>query len=78
MSKEKPNKIINQETMNSIADDLIKLFSINKYFLTKNECKKILNIIFEALFDEKLKKKILIIFLTFYLKIQMVVYLKQI
>ena len=57
MSKEKPNKFINQETMNSIADDLIKLFSINKYFLTKNECKKILNIIFEALFDEKLKKK---------------------
>ena len=40
MSKEKPNKFINQETMNSIADDLIKLFSINKYFLTKNECKK--------------------------------------
>lgn len=57
MSKEKPNEFIDQETMNFIADDIIKLFSANKEFLTKNECKKILNIIFEALFDEKLKNK---------------------
>jgi hypothetical protein len=57
MSKEKPNEFIDQETMNFIADDIIKLFSTNKEFLTKNECKKILNIIFEALFDEKLKNK---------------------
>jgi len=57
MSKEKPNEFIDQETMNYIADDIIKLFSANKEFLTKVECKKILNVIFEALFDEKLKNK---------------------
>ena len=57
MSKEKTNEFIDQETMNFIADDIIKLFSANKEFLTKHECKKILNIIFEALFDEKLKNK---------------------
>ena len=57
MSKEKPNEFIDQENMNYIADDIINLFSTNKDFLTKNECKKILNIIFEALFDEKLKNK---------------------
>ncbi len=57
MSKEKPNDFIDQETMNFIADDIIKIFSENKEFMTKNECKKLLNIIFEALFDEKLKNK---------------------
>ena len=57
MNKEKPNEIIDPETMNEIADDIIKLFSSNKEYLTKTECKQILNIIFEALFDEKLKNK---------------------
>lgn len=57
MSKEKPNEFTNQDVMNDIADDIIKLFSANKEYLTKSECKKILNIIFEALFDEKLKNK---------------------
>jgi hypothetical protein len=57
MSKEKTNEFVDQETMNYIADDIMKLFSANKEFLTKTECKKILNIIFEALFEEKLKNK---------------------
>jgi hypothetical protein len=57
MSKEKQNEFINQETMNDVANDIMKIFSSNKEFLTKTECKKILNIIFEALFDEKLKNK---------------------
>lgn len=57
MSKEKINEFTNEEVMNDIGDDIIKLFSANKEFLTKNECKRILNIIFEALFDEKLKNK---------------------
>lgn len=57
MSKEKPIEITNQEVMNDIADDIINIFSANKVHLTKLECKKILNVIFEALFDEKLKNK---------------------
>ena len=57
MNKEKPNDFVDSETINFIADDIIKIFSENKEFLTKNECKKILNIIFEALFEEKLKNK---------------------
>lgn len=57
MSKEKPIEFTNQEVINDIADDIINIFSENKEFLTKNECKKILNIVFEALFDEKLKNK---------------------
>jgi hypothetical protein len=57
MSKEKPIEITNQEIMNDIADDIIKIFSADKTHLTKLECKKLLNIIFEALFDEKLKNK---------------------
>lgn len=57
MNKEKPNDFIDSEIMNEISDDIIKLFSANKEYLTKLECKQILNVIFEALFDEKLKNK---------------------
>lgn len=57
MSKEKPIEFNDLEVMNDIADDIIKIYSSNKESLTKLECKKILNIIFEALFDEKLKNK---------------------
>ena len=57
MNKENNNEIVDHETMNDIADDIIKLFSANENSLSKNECKKILNIIFEALFEEKLKNK---------------------
>lgn len=57
MSKEKSVDFIDQDNMNNIADDIINIFSSNNKVLSKNECKKILNIIFEALFDEKLKTK---------------------
>lgn len=57
MSKEKPSEFNNFEAMNDIADDIIKIFSVNKEFITKIECKQILNVIFEALFEEKLKNK---------------------
>lgn len=57
MNKEKPIEFVNQEVLNDITDDILKIFSANNEYLTKLECKKILNIIFEALFDEKLKNK---------------------
>ncbi len=40
-----------------ITDDLINIFSYNKKYLTKNECKLLLNVIFETIFDEKLQNK---------------------
>ena len=40
-----------------ITDDLIKVFAHNKENLTKNECKLLLNVIFETIFDEKLQNK---------------------
>ena len=40
-----------------ITDDLFKIFGSSDEYLTKNECKNILNIVFESLFDEKLKNK---------------------
>jgi hypothetical protein len=57
MSKEKPIEFNDLETMSDISDDILKIFSANNEYLTKSECKKILNVIFEALFDEKLKNK---------------------
>lgn len=50
-------EIIDQEYINEITDNLYEIFGNNKEYLTKNECKKILNIIFETLFEEKLKNK---------------------
>ena len=38
-------------------NDLLKIFGKNSNYLTKSECREILNIVFEALFDEKLKTK---------------------
>jgi hypothetical protein len=50
--------IINSEILEDVTEDIIKIFSSNKSeYLNKNECRNILNIIFEALFDEKLKTK---------------------
>ena len=54
-------KVINWKGYFFTADfaaDLFKIFgnSSNEYF-TKNECRNILNIVFESLFDEKLKNK---------------------
>lgn len=45
------------DTTNDIIDDLFKIFGSSNEFLTKSECKNILNIVFETLFDEKLKNK---------------------
>jgi hypothetical protein len=46
---------ISQEMIDDVSTDLINLFSSNKEYFTKSDCKNLLNIIFEALFDEKLK-----------------------
>jgi hypothetical protein len=47
----------NPETIEDIIDDLFKIFGSSDEYLTKVECKNILNIVFETLFDEKLKTK---------------------
>jgi len=47
----------NPETIEDITDDLFKIFGSSSEYLTKVECKNILNIVFETLFDEKLKTK---------------------
>lgn len=47
---------VNVEKINSISNDIINVFSCNKENITKSECNEILNIIFESLFDKKLKK----------------------
>ena len=48
---------ITQDMIDDVSIDVLNLFSSNKEHLTKRECKNLLNIIFEALFDEKLKNK---------------------
>jgi hypothetical protein len=47
----------NPETIEDITDDLFKIFGSSDEYLTKTQCKNILNIVFETLFDEKLKTK---------------------
>ncbi len=47
----------NPEIMEDVLEDLLKIFGSSPDYLTKSECREILNIIFEALFDEKLKTK---------------------
>jgi len=49
--------ILNSEIIEDVTDDIMNIFGSNNEFFTKNECRNILNIIFEALFDEKLKTK---------------------
>jgi hypothetical protein len=49
--------VINPEIMEDVLEDLLKIFGKNSDYLTKNECREVLNIVFEALFDEKLKTK---------------------
>ena len=46
----------NIEKIISIGDEIINVFSSNKEYLTKDESNDILNIIFESLFEKKLKK----------------------
>ncbi len=51
-------EILDPEIIEDITNDLLKIFSsVSEDYLTKIECKNILNIIFESLFDEKLKTK---------------------
>jgi uncharacterized membrane protein YheB (UPF0754 family) len=45
------------ELFEDISQDIINIFSKNKKTFDKNECRHILNIIFESIFDEKLKNK---------------------
>ena len=48
---------IDQEYINEITDNLFTIFGSNREYLKKTECKKVLNLIFETLFEEKLKNK---------------------
>lgn len=51
-------EILDPEIVEDIIDDLFKIFgSSSNEYLTKNECRNVLNIVFESLFDEKLKTK---------------------
>ena len=51
-------EVLDPEVLEDITKDIFKIFgSSAEEFLTKNECKNILNIVFESLFDEKLKSK---------------------
>ena len=49
--------VINPEIIEDVMEDLLKIFGKNSNYLSKSECREILNIVFEALFDEKLKTK---------------------
>jgi hypothetical protein len=57
MSDKNNFDISDPEIIDDITDDLFKIFGLSNEFLTKIECKNILNIVFESLFDEKLKNK---------------------
>jgi hypothetical protein len=48
---------LDPEIIEDITTDLFKIFGSSNEYLTKSECKSILNIVFESLFDEKLKNK---------------------
>jgi hypothetical protein len=48
---------IDTELYEDISQDIINIFSKNKKTFDKNDCRCILNIIFESIFDEKLKTK---------------------
>lgn len=49
--------ISDPEIIDDITDDLFKIFGSSDEYLNKSQCKNILNIVFECLFDEKLKNK---------------------
>ena len=42
---------LDQEYINEITDNLFITFGSNQEYLTKTECKKVLNLIFETLFE---------------------------
>lgn len=49
--------VCDHEIIEDITNDLFVIFGSSEEYLTKIECKNILNIVFESLFDEKLKNK---------------------
>ena len=58
MSSEKYNiDNMDIELFEDISQDVVNIFSKNKKNFDKSDCKYILNIIFESIFDEKLKNK---------------------
>ena len=58
MGEKNNSEILEPEIIEDITDDLFKIFGFtSNEFLTKNECRNILNVVFETLFDEKLKNK---------------------
>jgi hypothetical protein len=48
---------MNLEIIEDVMENIISIFGTTDSYLTKNECRNILNIVFETLFDEKLKNK---------------------
>lgn len=48
---------ITENMIFEVTNDLIEIYATDKQKLTKAECKKILNMVFELLFDEKLTNK---------------------
>ena len=57
MSFEKNLDNIDENTVDEISIDILNIFGSSPDYLTKVECRNILNLIFDALFDEKLKNK---------------------
>jgi len=58
MTEKNNLELLESDFIEDIINDLFKIFGSNSNdFLTKNECRTILNIVFESLFDEKLKTK---------------------
>ena len=58
MTDKNYTEISDSEIIEDVTSDIIKIFgSSSGEYLTKEECRNILNIIFESLFNEKLKTK---------------------
>jgi hypothetical protein len=58
MTDKNYTEISDSEIIEDVTSDIIKIFgSTEAEYLTKEECRNILNIIFESLFNEKLKTK---------------------
>jgi Ca2+-binding EF-hand superfamily protein len=48
---------IGPEEINEITDSLFNVYAKNKNYITKSECKKILDDLFKSLFEHRLKGK---------------------
>ena len=56
MGSEK-NIEIEEEAINEITEDLFKIYCKGGKYMSKSECKKVLNDLFKSLFEHKLKSK---------------------